>query len=113
MSKVLVTGGAGFIGSHVVDRLVAEGFDVRVIDDLSNGKLENIQKHINSGKVEFVKGNICDASFVAKNLKDVSKVAHLAALVSVPLSIKDPKLTFDINLGGTLNLLRSRQQSES
>jgi len=111
MAKVLVTGGAGFIGSHVVDRLVTEGFDVRVIDDLSNGRLENIQGHLNSGKVEFVKGNICDPAFVTKSLKDVSSVAHFAALISVPLSIKNPKTTFDINLGGTLNLLRASSKT--
>ena len=106
-TKVLVTGGAGFIGSHVVDRLVNEGYEVRVLDNLSTGKLDNIQGHLSSGKVEFVKGDIRDASLVKKSLEDVNVVIHLAALVSVPLSIENPNLTFDINLLGTLNLLRS------
>ena len=107
LKKVLVTGGAGFIGSHVVDRLVNEGYDVRVLDDLSSGKLDNIQRHLSSGKVEFVKGDIRDASFVTKSLDGVNVVIHMAALVSVPLSVENPNLTFDINLSGTLNLLRS------
>jgi len=105
--RVLVTGGAGFIGSHVVDRLVDESYQVRVLDNLSTGKLGNIQRHLNSGKVEFVKGDIRDASVVKESLNDVNAVIHLAALVSVPLSIENPNLTFDINLVGTLNLLRS------
>ena len=105
--KVLVTGGAGFIGSHVVDRLVNEGYDVRVLDDLSSGKLDNIQSHLSSGKVEFVKGDIRNASTVKNSLNDVNVVIHMAALVSVPLSLENPTLTFDINLLGTLNLLRT------
>ncbi len=106
-TKVLVTGGAGFIGSHVVDRLVLEGYEVSVLDNLSSGKLDNIQGHLSSGKVEFVKGDIRDASAVKQSLEGVKAVVHMAALVSVPLSVENPNLTFDINLLGTLNLLRS------
>jgi UDP-glucose 4-epimerase len=105
--KVLVTGGAGFIGSHMVDRLVNDGHDVRVIDDLSTGRLDNIQGHLGSGKVDFVKGDIRDASIVRKTLDDVDVVVHLAALTSVPFSVENPDLTFDVNVLGTLNLLRS------
>ena len=105
--KVLVTGGAGFIGSHVVDRLVNDGYNVRIIDDLSTGKLDNIQRHLSSGKVDFVKGNIRDASLVRKTVDNVDVVVHLAALTSVPFSIENPDLTFDVNLLGTLNLIRS------
>ena len=106
-SKVLVTGGAGFIGSHTVDRLVKEGYAVRVLDDLTTGKLENIQGHLSSGKVELVKGDIRDLSTVKESLENIDAVIHFAALVSIPLSLKNPNLTFDINLLGTLNLLRS------
>ncbi len=105
--NVLVTGGAGFIGSHVVDRLVKEGYKVKIIDNLTSGKIENIQKHLDSGSVDFVNGDIRDVSAVNKCLKEVNAVIHLAAFISVPLSIKNPELTFDINLLGTLNLLRA------
>jgi UDP-glucose 4-epimerase len=105
--RVLVTGGAGFIGSHVVDRLVNQSYEVRILDNLSAGKLANIQTHLNSGNVEFVKGDIRDATKVNESLTDVDYVVHMAALVSVPHSVEDPNLTFDINLLGTLNLLRS------
>jgi UDP-glucose 4-epimerase len=65
----LVTGGAGFIGSHFVDRLVVEGYGVRVLDDLSAGKLENIAGHLRAGRVDFVKGDIRDYVVVAKCLE--------------------------------------------
>ncbi len=105
--NVLVTGGAGFIGSHVVDRLVKEGYNVRVIDNLSTGKLKNIQSHLDSGAVNFVNADIRDGKAVEKCVENVDTVIHLAALVSVPLSVENPDLTFDINLLGTLNLLRA------
>jgi UDP-glucose 4-epimerase len=105
--RVLVTGGAGFIGSHVVDRLVNDGYEVRVIDDLSTGRLSNIRGHLNSGKIDFVKGDIRDASLVKESLDGISIVTHLAALISVPFSVENPDLTFDVNLSGTLNLLRA------
>jgi UDP-glucose 4-epimerase len=104
--KVLVTGGAGFIGSHVVDRLVKEGCSVRIIDNLTTGRLENIQEHLNLASVDFCKGDIRDPSFVKECLLGIDAVVHLAALVSVPLSVENPAMTLDINLAGTLNLLR-------
>lgn len=104
---VLVTGGAGFIGSHVVDRLVEEGYSVRILDNLSTGTLDNISCHVSSGSVEFVRGNICDYSLVKESLHGVKVVIHLAAQTSVPFSVAYPQLTFDVNLGGTLNLLRA------
>jgi UDP-glucose 4-epimerase len=103
--KVLVTGGAGFIGSHIVDRLVAEGYEVRVIDNLTTGSKENIQGHLKSGKVNLVEADIRNESVVKGSLDGIDVVIHLAALVSVPLSVENPNLTFDINLLGTLNLL--------
>ena len=104
--KVLVTGGAGFIGSHLVDRLVDEGYDVCILDNLSSGKLSNINGPLKEDKVEFVEGDIRDASVVDKALVGVDVVVHLAALISVPLSVANPELTFDVNLSGTSNLLR-------
>jgi UDP-glucose 4-epimerase len=107
MTKVLVTGGAGFIGSHLVDRLVDEGYDLRVIDNLYSGKLENIEHHIKNGKLDFIKGDIRDASLVKKSLVGVEAVFHLAALISVPFSVSNPQLTLDVNLAGTTNMLNA------
>jgi UDP-glucose 4-epimerase len=104
--KVLVTGGAGFIGSHLVDGLVAEGYGVRVLDDLSTGKLDNIADHLSSGRVDFVKGDIRDAKVVERSVLGVDVVVHLAAMISVPLSVENPRLAFDVNVNGTLNLLQ-------
>ena len=105
--SVLVTGGAGFIGSHVVDCLVSEGYPVRVLDNLSSGTLTNIVSHLSTGHVEFVKGDIRDDLAVKGCLKDIDVVIHLAALISVPYSVKHPDETFDVNLAGTLCLLRN------
>jgi UDP-glucose 4-epimerase len=103
--KVLVTGGVGFIGSHVVDRLVNEGHEVRVIDNLSTGKLENIDSHFLSGKVDFVNGDIRDAELVRKVVHGVEAVVHLAAVTSIPFSIENPDFTLETNVTGTMNLL--------
>ena len=103
---VLVTGGAGFIGSHTVDLLIKQGYSVKILDNLSSGNLGNIQEHLDSGRAELIEGDIRDDVAVKESLKDINAVAHFAALVSVPLSVKDPELTFDINLNGTANLLK-------
>jgi UDP-glucose 4-epimerase len=105
--RVLVTGGAGFIGSHVVDRLVEAGYGVCVLDNLSTGRLENIRRHLGGGGVEFVRGDVRDVKAVKRGVCGCDAVVHLAALTSVPLSVKDPDLTFAVNVGGTMNLLSS------
>jgi UDP-glucose 4-epimerase len=105
--KVLVTGGAGFIGSHIVDNLVSSGYSVRVIDNLSTGKLTNINQHLGKGAIDFVKGDIRDFELVRKCAHDVDAVVHLAAITSVPFSVKQPQLTYETNVTGTLNLLNS------
>jgi UDP-glucose 4-epimerase len=107
ISRVLVTGGAGFIGSHVVDSLVSNDYEVRVIDNLSTGKLENISKHVEDGKISFVKGDLREAGFVRKSVHDVDAVIHLAAITSVPFSISHPSTTYSVNVDGTINLLNS------
>jgi UDP-glucose 4-epimerase len=104
--KVLVTGGAGFIGSHLVDRLVNCGYLVRVLDNLSTGRLDNIRGHLSSGRVEFVEGDVRDASIVEPCVEDIGLVFHLAAITSVPFSVENPGITFDVNVRGTMNLLR-------
>jgi len=103
--RVLVTGGAGFIGSHFVDKIVAQGYSVRVLDNLSAGKLENIKGHLKTEKVDFVNGDIRDSDLVLKCLDDVNIVVHFAAQTSVSLSVGNPDFTFDVNASGTKNLL--------
>lgn len=105
-----MTGGAGFIGSHLVDRLVQEGFNLRVLDDFSAGKVENIQRHLNSQNFHLVKGDIRDPDDVGKSVRDVDVIFHLAAIVNVPLSVEDPLLVNDVNVRGTLNLLKASVQ---
>jgi UDP-glucose 4-epimerase len=104
--KALVTGGAGFIGSYLVDRLVNCGYAVRVIDDLSTGRLKNIRRYISDNEVEFVEGDVRDSSVVEKCVKEIDVVFHLASVVSVPFSFENPQFTFDVNVNGTNNLLR-------
>ena len=105
--KVLVTGGAGFIGSHIVDRLLDEGVKVRVLDDLSTGDKTNLSQHENNPDFEFIQGDIRNFDEIIKAVKDVDAVIHEAALVSVTKSIEDPLLSNSINVVGTLNLLKA------
>jgi nucleoside-diphosphate-sugar epimerase len=104
--RALVTGGAGFIGSHIVDRLIREGCEVVVIDDLSSGKVENLAESKDSGKLEFVRGDICDEESVRRAFTGVEVVFHAAAIVSVQRSISEPDLVNRVNVQGTSNLLR-------
>jgi UDP-glucose 4-epimerase len=104
-SRVLVTGGAGFIGSHIVDRLVGMQCEVSVVDDLSSGRIGNLASHVALGKVRFFEGDVRDCELVKKLVGDVDAVVHSAAAVSVPFSVENPVLTNDVNVNGTLNLL--------
>lgn len=105
--KVLVTGGCGFIGSHLVDVLLAKGDAVTVLDNLSSGTLDNLKTHMDNPTFQFIQGDIRDITVVEKALTDVEAVIHEAAIVSVPLSIENPALTNDVNVRGTLNLLEA------
>jgi len=105
--KLLVTGGAGFIGSHIVDRLLNEGLEVTVIDNLDTGHLKNIAHHQDNKKFHFIKSDIRDFNLVKETMKDTDAVFHEAALASVTLSVKNPILANDINVTGTLNLLKA------
>lgn len=105
--SALVTGGAGFIGSHLVDRLLENGFEVKVIDDLSTGRLENIVAHQGKSNFQFIKGDIRDWETVRRAVEDVEVIFHEAALVGVPQSVENPRLTNDVNVNGTLNLLEA------
>jgi nucleoside-diphosphate-sugar epimerase len=106
-SRVLVTGGAGFIGSHLVDRLLNEGFEVTVIDNLETGRLENMKHHQTKENFHFIKGNILDFDLVKETMKGIDAVFHEAALASVTLSVENPILTNEVNVTGTLNLLKA------
>ncbi|MEK6289035.1 MAG: SDR family oxidoreductase [Acidobacteriota bacterium] len=99
----LVTGGAGFIGSHITERLVRDGHRVRVLDDFSSGKEVNLESF--RGGVEVVRGDIRDAQLVSKAARGVDVVFHEAALGSVPRSVADPVSTHEVNITGTLNVL--------
>ena len=99
----LVTGGAGFIGSNIVEELVKRGEKVRVIDDLSTGKEENMASFMD--KVEFYKGDIRSADDAGKAVKGADYIIHQAARRSVAKSVEDPVSTNDVNVNGTLNLL--------
>ncbi len=99
----LVTGGAGFIGSHLVEVLVARGERVRVLDNLATGRLENLSAVKDS--VEFIQGDLRDRVVVSQAMKGVEVVFHHAALASVPLSVEDPLTTHEVNATGTLNVL--------
>jgi nucleoside-diphosphate-sugar epimerase len=107
MASYLVTGGAGFIGSHVVEALVAGGERVRVVDDLSTGRRENL-RHIDG--VDFVVGDLADPAVADGAVDGIDYVIHLAALPSVPGSIKDPLTWNRANVTGTLSLLVSAQR---
>ena len=102
--KILVTGGAGFIGSHIVEYLVGRGDDVTILDNLHSGKMQNLSKINNN--VNFVNGNIKDYKLLERLAKDSDGVFHQAALVSVPQSFKMQAEYFDVNTKGTENVLK-------
>jgi len=111
-SKALVTGGAGFIGSHIADKLLSDGFEVTVVDNLSSGQLTNITHNEDGENFHLIKGDIRDLDLARRIVKDVDIVFHEAALISVVLSFKDPLTTHDVNVKGTLNLLKTCLDSD-
>jgi UDP-glucose 4-epimerase len=107
MSKVAVTGGAGFIGSNLVARLITEGHEVIVVDDLSTGLLSNIKDQV----CEFRELSITDFDSLNSAIKDCETIFHLGARGSVPRSIKNPVATHEVNATGTLNVLEVARSS--
>jgi UDP-glucose 4-epimerase len=105
--RVLVTGGAGFIGSHLTDRLVREGHDVTVLDNLDTGRLENLAGAMESGKVSFVKGSVLDPALVDQLVAETDYIYHLAAAVGVFNILEKPLASLMTNLRGTENVLDS------
>ena len=102
-SRVLVTGGAGFIGSHLAERLCREGHRVRVLDNLATGKRENLAPV--GGEIELVEGDVRSYEQVHRCVRGCDLVFHQAALPSVPRSIRDPLTSHESNATGTLNVL--------
>ncbi|NBV76606.1 SDR family oxidoreductase [bacterium] len=107
--NVLVTGGAGFIGSHIVDALLVRGDSVRVIDDESSGKKQNLKHTID--KIEYINGSITDRDLLKRVMNGVDIVFHLAAIGSVPRSVDAPEPSHDANITGTLNVLWAAKQA--
>lgn len=105
---VLVTGGAGFIGSHTVEALLASGARVRVLDDLSSGHLRYLPS---DAHLEFVQGDVRDVACVARCMQGITHVLHLAAQVSVPVSIQQPLHSHSVNIAGFLNVLDAARQA--
>lgn len=107
--RILVTGGAGFIGSHLVDLLLSHGHYVTVLDDLSTGKRENLPQHEN---LELVVGDVADVDVLASCVFDRDAIVHLAAVSSVLRSVEDPLGTHRTNMMGTLTLLEAARVAE-
>lgn len=103
MAVKLVTGGAGFIGSHLAERLADLGHEVRILDNFTTGRRENIE-HL-AGRVDVIEGDIRDADAAARAVAGADTVFHLAALASVPRSVDDPVTSNDVNVNGTLSML--------
>ncbi|HUV05653.1 MAG TPA: SDR family oxidoreductase [Armatimonadota bacterium] len=109
MAAYLVTGGAGFIGSHIVDRLVELRQTVRVLDNFCTGRIENIEHSLD--KIELIKGSIVDMDTVRKAVEGMDFVLHQAAIPSVPRSVDDPLGSNEANITGTLNVLIAARDS--
>jgi len=107
--RTLVTGGAGFIGSHIVEELLRRGDNVRVLDNFSTGRRENLGSL--PGKPEVIEGNLQDIETLRTCLRDVDRVFHLAAFISVPQSMADPETCFTVNVCGTASLLEESHRA--
>lgn len=108
-APVLITGGAGFIGSHLADSLLAKGRAVRILDDLSTGKRSNLP--LDDPRIELIEGDVADAATVARAAEGCRAVVHLAAVASVQASVDDPVKTHQSNFIGTLNVCEAMRQA--
>jgi UDP-glucose 4-epimerase len=111
MANYLVTGGAGFIGSNIVQALVQKGEFVRVLDNCSTGNLSNLDGAIS--QIEFIQGDIRDPLLVQKAVESIDYVIHQAALSSVAQSVDDPLTTKEVNVTGTLNILAAARDASA
>lgn len=112
--KYLVTGGAGFIGSHIVESLLEQGHSVRVLDNFSTGKRENLDElaqRFDGKQLEILEGDVRDASRVGEAVRGVNIIFHEAAFVSVPQSMDEPQNCFDVNISGTSQLFDAARKA--
>ena len=109
--RCLVTGGAGFIGSHVVDLLLTEGYEVRVLDNYSTGRVENLGQAIDHKSLSVIEGTILDPEIVMRAMDGVDWVFHLAALADIVPSIQIPRTYFEANVSGTLNVVEAARHA--
>ena len=112
MKKIVVTGGCGFIGSHIVTEAVSRGLEVTIIDNLHTGKKSNVASFIESKQVKWVNASIMNKEVLNAELKNAQNVFHLAALISVPESMEKPHDYVDINVQGTLNVLEACKHNQ-
>ena len=107
--NILVTGGAGFIGSNLIERYIADPkiSHIRVVDDLSNGSMSNIEPFLSNPKFEFIKDDICNFNVCLDVTKGIDKVSHQAGLGSVPRSIENPVRSAEVNIIGSINMMKA------
>ncbi|MPQ71425.1 MULTISPECIES: NAD-dependent epimerase/dehydratase family protein [unclassified Pseudomonas] len=107
-APILITGGAGFIGSNLAEALLEQGYSLRILDDLSSGKRSNLA--LDNLRVELIEGDVADAALVAQVMRGCQAVVHLAAVASVQASVEDPVRTHQSNFIGTLNVCEAMRQ---
>jgi len=110
--RVIVTGGAGFIGSHLSEELMRRGYCVTILDDLSTGKIGNMEPILTQGNIQFIEGSITDLSLINRLFQNVEFIFHLAAIPSVPRSMEDPLTSHHVNITGTLNVLLAARDNK-
>jgi UDP-glucose 4-epimerase len=108
--KIMVTGGAGFIGSHLADRFLAEGHEVRILDNFMTGRRENIAHLAGEPRCELVKGDLRNPDEIRDACRGIEVISHQAAIPSVPRSVEDPVTTHEANVDGTFNLLMAARE---
>ncbi len=108
-APILITGGAGFIGSNLAEALLEQGYSLRILDDLSSGKRGNLA--LDNPRVELIEGDVADAALVARVMRGCQAVVHLAAVASVQASVEDPVRTHQSNFIGTLNVCEAMRQA--